>query len=183
VYTYESNLPTGCSVTGGFVYRGATFPLLYGKYIYADYCSGKIWSLEQNESNEWINTELFDGPNSRYVSFGEDNEGELYLAGINGDIYQIRDITTPVRDIPLQADLKLRPNPFDQEFWVEGTLPESGRYRLQLLSAQGQQIWERNLQLEARFQQKIDTEDLPKGLYLFRLEKDGASLVRKLIKE
>lgn len=183
IHAYESNLPIGCSVTGGFVYRGATFPLLYGKYIYADYCSGKIWALEQDESGEWINTELFDGPNSRYVSFGEDHEGELYLAGINGDIYQVQDITTPTRDIPLQADLNLRPNPFGSEFWVEGTLPESGRYLLQLLNAQGQKIWESTRQLEISFQQKIDVKDLPKGIYLFRLEKDGASLIRKVIKE
>lgn len=183
VYTYESELPIGCSITGGFVYRGASFPLLSGKYIYADYCSGKIWALERNDAEEWINTELFDGPNFQYVSFGEDAGGELYLLSIEGKVHQVRDITTPTREMPLEAELMLRPNPFDRAFWVEGRLPESGTYRMQLLNAQGQTIWETTRRLDTEFQEKIDTENLPAGVYLFRLERNGAGLMRKLIKE
>jgi hypothetical protein len=183
VYAYESNLPTGCSVTGGYVYRGTSFPLLAGKYIYADYCSGKIWALERNASEEWINTELFDGPDRRYVAFGEDETGELYLVSISGEVYQISDLTTPTREILLQADLSLRPNPFQDAFWVEGTLPESGQYRLSLLNAQGQIVWENTRQLDRNFRQKIDTNELPKGIYLFRIDNREAGLVRKVIKE
>lgn len=183
VHVYESNLPVGCSVTGGFVYRGTTFPLLYGKYIYTDYCSGIFWALEQGEDGAWINTELFNGADYRYVSLGEDKEGELYLVCITGEIFQIRDMTTPVREPALAADLQVRPNPFQREFWVEGNLPENGLYRLQLLNAQGQIVWEESRQLDTQFQQNISTEALSKGIYLFRIERNGAALTRKIIKE
>lgn len=183
IHTFSSNAIIGCSVTGGFVYRGATFPLLYGKYLYTDYCSGTIWTLERNEADEWINTEIFDGTGNRYVSLGEDEQGELYLVSITGEIHQITDMTTPTREVSLQADLKLRPNPFSDEFWVEGTLPENGLYRLRLLNAQGQVVWEDARRLEENFQQKINAEHLPKGIYLFRLERNGAGLVRKMVKE
>lgn len=184
VHAYQSNLPNGCSVTGGFVYRGATFPLLYGKYIYADYCSGKIWALEQNESEEWINTELFDGPGGQYVSFGEDAQGELYLTSLGGNIFQVRDLTiTSTVDNSLDARLQVRPNPFDREIWVEGTLPAGGLYSMRLLNAQGQLLWESTRLLEIDFQQKVTTDDLPKGVYFFRLEHDGKGKMIKLIKQ
>ncbi len=68
----------GCSVTGGFVYRGQQYPALRGIYFYADYCSGRIWGLRRAGAN-WESQVLL-GTNLSISSFGEDEAGEIYIA-------------------------------------------------------------------------------------------------------
>lgn len=75
------------SVTGGFVYRGSTYPTLQGIYFYADYCRGKIWGLRR-EGDAWL-SQLFAQPGFNIPSFGEDQSGELYLLAKSGVVYQI----------------------------------------------------------------------------------------------
>ncbi|MEQ8704341.1 MAG: PQQ-dependent sugar dehydrogenase [Phaeodactylibacter sp.] len=90
IHTYATGSSDGCSVTGGFVYRGSAFPAMYGKYLYADFCSGKVWMLEKDFAGNWVNTEIFDGPGGEYATFGQDSEGELYLAElINGRLHRV----------------------------------------------------------------------------------------------
>jgi glucose/arabinose dehydrogenase len=79
----------GCSVTGGYVYRGRAVPAATGRYFYGDYCSGTIWSLKvRNGKATGLRREPFkvDG----LSSFGEDANGELYLTGVNdGSVYRL----------------------------------------------------------------------------------------------
>lgn len=72
-----------CSVTGGYVYRGTRYPRLYGMYIYADYCNGKIWGARRDGGGVMTTRELFDAP-ATISTFGEDANGELYLADHQG---------------------------------------------------------------------------------------------------
>ncbi len=72
----------GCSVTGGFVYRGDLYPTMEGIYFYGDFCFGSIWGLRQNGEN-WENILLLDSSSS-ISAFGEDEAGNLYLADIQG---------------------------------------------------------------------------------------------------
>lgn len=67
----------GCSVTGGYVYRGEDYPDMQGAYFFSDYCSGRIWVLDASDPGSG-NTELIDTDFS-VSSFGEDERGELYL--------------------------------------------------------------------------------------------------------
>jgi len=70
------------SITGGFVYRGANIPGLYGRYVFADYLSGRIWALQSDGMGGYTNEELINtstGPSS----FGIDQDGELYYTDIN----------------------------------------------------------------------------------------------------
>lgn len=86
----------GCSVTGGYVYRGKAIPGLQGTYFFGDYCSGNIWSFRmvngkavdfQNRTEE-IN--LGGGEYTNYISsFGEDTAGEIYIVDYNGEIYKL----------------------------------------------------------------------------------------------
>ncbi|MEL6989169.1 MAG: PQQ-dependent sugar dehydrogenase, partial [Bacteroidota bacterium] len=78
IYEYGHNL--GCSITGGHVYRGSTYPWLQGKYIYTDYCSGRFWALYRDENDTWQNIEIGRFNNWNFSSFGEDKDGELYVA-------------------------------------------------------------------------------------------------------
>lgn len=78
----------GCSVTGGYVYRGTALPDLVGVYLYADYCNGKIWTLEQDAAGQW-QTEEFMATGLSISSFGVDAAGELYVIDHEGRIYQL----------------------------------------------------------------------------------------------
>jgi glucose/arabinose dehydrogenase len=86
---FEYNHDTGCSVTGGIVYRGTKFPWLEGQYIFADYCTGVVRAIARNDAAEWQTRQVttFDDTIS---SFGEDEQGEMYVVGHRaGTIYKL----------------------------------------------------------------------------------------------
>jgi glucose/arabinose dehydrogenase len=84
---YEYGREQGCSITGGYVYRGKLLPEWDGIYFFGDFCSGDISGLYRDLDGQWINKELFsmDEPIS---SFGLDHRGELYFASLGGSIFQ-----------------------------------------------------------------------------------------------
>jgi len=78
----------GCSVTGGYVYRGTAVSSLTGRYLYADYCSGKVWSLDAEHPEGGSTLLLQSGLN--VSSFAQGLDGELYLLDLKrGGIYQL----------------------------------------------------------------------------------------------
>ncbi|MBI5567038.1 MAG: PQQ-dependent sugar dehydrogenase [Chloroflexi bacterium] len=78
----------GCSVTGGYVYRGAQYPALQGQYFFADYCIGTIWSLTRDTTGEWSRADRL-AADVRISSFGEDVNGELYVIDHGGAVYRM----------------------------------------------------------------------------------------------
>lgn len=68
----------GCSVTGGYVYRGQRFAELVGMYVFGDYCSGRIWTLELGDSEGWQMVQRGKVA-GRIASFGEGEDGEIYV--------------------------------------------------------------------------------------------------------
>lgn len=76
----------GCSITGGYVYRGQRIPALNGVYLFGDYCSGLIWGLWRDEEGEWQSQQLL-ASSVNIASFGEDEQGELYVLDLGGQIY------------------------------------------------------------------------------------------------
>jgi glucose/arabinose dehydrogenase len=94
IHVYPTREEGACAITGGYVYRGVDYPGLFGIYIYADYCSGKIWGL-RDQDGMWINHLLLD-TDSRISSFGEDESGNLYFAdAFEGNIYMIQEMVDP----------------------------------------------------------------------------------------
>lgn len=94
VAVYANTSAIGCSVTGGFVYRGFTNPQLYGKYLYTDYCSGRLWAITPELNGTFTNVQIADFINNQLASFGENISGELFLTGnSNGIIYRLVDNT------------------------------------------------------------------------------------------
>jgi glucose/arabinose dehydrogenase len=77
----------GCAVTGGVIYRGAAIPILNGRYVFGDFCSGRIWSLD-NGPRGWAMTELWDTP-LHITSFGEDEDGAVYVLDYGGAMFRI----------------------------------------------------------------------------------------------
>jgi glucose/arabinose dehydrogenase len=77
----------GCSVTGGFVYRGTAVPAARGRYFFGDYCSGNIWSLVISGGQATdVRRESVRVPS--LSSFGEDARGELYATSLEGRVYR-----------------------------------------------------------------------------------------------
>lgn len=90
-YTHQEG---GCSVTGGFVYRGGQFPSLQGVYFFADYCSGTLWGLGRNANGKWVKSSPTE-TNAAVSSFGEDEQGELYVCDLNAGILYHLVTTSP----------------------------------------------------------------------------------------
>jgi len=82
----------GCVVIGGFVYRGARYPILEGGYLFLDFCSGRIWALDAATATPGTNLAppvqvgMADG---QLAAFGEDGAGELYVASLTGQILRV----------------------------------------------------------------------------------------------
>jgi glucose/arabinose dehydrogenase len=81
-----SHAEGGCSVTGGYVYRGS-MPEWNGIYLYGDYCTGFIWGLLQSDGG-WQTQRLFD-VDVTITSFGQDDAGEIYLISDTGGIFRL----------------------------------------------------------------------------------------------
>ena len=105
VFEYDHSL--GRSVTGGFVYRGQSTFALFGLYIYADYISGRIWSLNYSVGAVVENRELFD-TNLFISSFGIDDQNELYFLAFDGKVYTIQQ--------EIQTTLETTTSPSDTTF-------------------------------------------------------------------
>jgi hypothetical protein len=89
ILEYDHTL--GCSITGGYRYRGVANPGLWGVYFYADWCSGRIWGATEDAIGKWTAEELLD-TDLQITAFGEDEDGEIYLADYAagaGAIYRI----------------------------------------------------------------------------------------------
>ena len=129
IWEYELYVEGDCSITGGYVYRGSQYFSLSGKYIYGDYCSGRIWALEYDGESPAQNEELLD--TELYISsFGLDQNNEILLCGLGtvkiyrftsdepgglGDVSQ--DGATDVLDIIQSINLILGSTPSPYQAW------------------------------------------------------------------
>lgn len=80
-----------CSITGGYVYRGAAMPSQRGTYFYADLCNGFVRSfrLQNGQVAERFEWPLLSPPGNFVTSFGEDAQGEMYLMNLSGGLWRI----------------------------------------------------------------------------------------------
>lgn len=88
VYTYTHS--DGCSVTGGYVYRGIAIEALNGTYVFGDYCTGDLWGLVRNPDGAAERIGLgVSVPRNSLVSFGQDADGELYVLSAAGTVLRL----------------------------------------------------------------------------------------------
>jgi glucose/arabinose dehydrogenase len=91
VYDYSHSTVNGCSVTGGYVYRGGRHASMFGKYFFTDFCTGALQSLKDSGST-WVHKLEADFADYNIGTFGEDRFGELYAGGFNDStVYKISD--------------------------------------------------------------------------------------------
>jgi len=86
---FEYGHDAGCSVTGGEVYRGRAYPELAGVYLFGDYCEGTIWGMRRVD-DRW-QTDVLAATPYQILTFGEAEDGALYLASANRGVFLLSD--------------------------------------------------------------------------------------------
>lgn len=166
-----------CSITGGYVYRGTQYPNFQGKYFFSDYCKAQIGSSDGLGNVSFSAT--FSGNN--FVSFGEDANGELYVASINGTIYKLIDSSLSVPENSLTS-VKIYPNPTSSEVYIHNSDNANPIRNIEILDLQGKSILkETNKSQPITY---VNTNHLSSGLYFLKVTNDsGSHFIHKLIKE
>ncbi|MCE2788960.1 MAG: PQQ-dependent sugar dehydrogenase [Saprospiraceae bacterium] len=165
VHVYDNRFDVGCSVTGGYVYRGSEFPFMNGQYIYADYCTGKFWSLKETSDGKWLNQELADLENQEYSAFGSDRNKELYVAGYSsGQVSKIT-FTAPSETNQISKNTKIvaYPNPATNALYIEYQT-NNDKFQWILYSESGISIYLPSTKT-AENKWTADVAHLPNGMY------------------
>ena len=173
----------GQSVTGGFVYRGAAVPQAVGRYVFADFVSGTIWTTDLAQEDPVL-TPI--GDQSGFTAFGEDEDGELYAVTFGGDIYRFVSLVNPATE-PGAGSSALRldaasanPAPAGTPVRFAVTVPGGGAARLSVLDALGREVAVAydGLVPAGEAVAAAVTQPLAAGLYVARLVSAGREVTR-----
>ena len=108
VTEYDHTL--GCDISGGTVYRGTRYPSFQGIYFYGDWCSGRLWGLQQT-GGTWHSALLYDTTLS-IIGFSEDESGQLWISDYNGGaVYPLVEGPPPNIDLSLLQSDSADPSP------------------------------------------------------------------------
>lgn len=174
-----AHVGSGCSgsITGGYVYRGTMFPSFSGKYFFADYCTQQIGILTNTGSNWSLATQT---PNITrgWTTFGEDNNGELYIAG-GSNIYKIIDPNLSINDAN-SVHFKLYPNPTKKSFTIDFSSEFRTVEDISIYNIHGQII--NTFSKPKQETLNISTKNYKSGLYFIEICLNNSSkIVKKLI--
>jgi len=166
----------GCSITGGYVYRGSAYPNFVGKYFFADYCVHRIGYVDTSGAITYSAT--FSGSNF-FTTFGVDINNELYVAGGSGRVYKVID-TSLATDTPEMASVALYPNPGRQFVSVQ-TKGHSLPAEVIVHDLSGKRIWSGTL-TEAT--STFDLQGISRGFYLVTVaDGNGQRSTKQLVLE
>ncbi|MFV5694067.1 PQQ-dependent sugar dehydrogenase [Flavobacterium sp. LB3P122] len=164
------NHSTGaCSVTGGYVYNGITYPNFKGMYFFSDYCNPQIGMLTTTGTVAY--SQVFTGNN--FSTFGEDSNGELYIAAINsGTVFKIKDSALGV-NTPEISQFIIYPNPTKSEIVIQKS-NKNYPTEITLFDLAGKML------LQQKTGDKtvniVKTNNLPKGFYILTIKNDQGNL-------
>ena len=183
VYEYSHTL--GLSITGGYVYRGANVPELFGKYIYADYVFGTIWALEYDGVNPTVNSQV-DDPNFTISTFGQDEARELYIGSFDGRIRRLKPtVATDTGDTEetLPENFRLLqnyPNPFNPVTRIPFLLSEPAQIDITIYDVNGREILTLVDDFLAAGEHQRDWPGInregniqPAGIYFYKMKANG----------
>ena len=134
VIEYGHDSAGGFSVTGGYRYRGRALPALAGYYIYGDFVSGRIWAASPDQRPAWASTQV--ATRSQLSTFGEDENGELYVANLGGGT--IERLTPAATTIPRMANISTRGSVrTDDEVMIGGFIIQGSQAKTGVVRARG----------------------------------------------
>jgi len=167
----------GCSITGGYVYNGTTYPNFLNKYFFADYCENRIGYFNTT-TGAITYTPYFSGQNN-FTSFGEDLNGELYITN-SSTIFKIIDTSLLATRFE-KGGFNVYPNPTNSTFTIK-SLHKTQIAKVELYDVSGKMLLSKDM-LENEMQ-PIDASVLSKGIYILNIfTVDGANFTSKLVKE
>ena len=163
-----------CSITGGYVYTGSLYPNLSGKYLFTDFCNPKIGMI--SSSGAVVYSASFSG---NFSTFGEDKNGELYIASLyNGIIYKITDSSLASDNFAIN-NFKVYPNPANKEVFIEST-DSNFPTEISIFDLNGKLLL--NQKTEKISKNVIDTKFLSSGIYLMNIKNNtDATFTHKLV--
>ncbi|MCF6129365.1 PQQ-dependent sugar dehydrogenase [Flavobacterium sp. AS60] len=173
----QYNHATGCSITGGYFYTGSMYPNFADKYFYSDYCDNKIRTV--NSSNVVTTTASFTGG---FTTFGEDINGELYVAGIsNGIVYKIIDSSLGLNNFTKNG-LSLYPNPAKTQIFIKNS-SETALSNVKVFDLTGKLVLTKTVE-NNETTPAVNIATLSSGLYMVAVEDLTGNLYQsKLIVE
>lgn len=187
VYPHNDSVGGDCSVVGGFVYRGSKFPLLYGKYVFTDYCSG-LFRLLYKEGGQSKARIVYDGDNNAYTSFGEDMNHELYVCNAaKGFIYQVKYGTAQTENF---ADIKsvdnyrlsFSPNPSNGRININYTSAKSERVSIHVTGIMGNLLYSNAKTVNAGSNNWIENMQLPSGNYILSITTNSGKVISQSLR-
>lgn len=181
-YNHFGDGETKCSITGGYRYRGSSYPNFEGWYFFADLCSQEIGYLVYDETNmTWNKTFVqFSG---QWAAFGEDVDGEIYAADLSsGNIYKLSDTTLSIDD-DLHTSISVYPNPTNNilniNFGSDNGVNSSTE--ITIYDLQGKKV--KTIQRNTEIIQKVNTSELSEGVYVLKINaENSAQYIHKLVK-
>jgi len=178
-YQYYHNTDNGCSVIGGFVYRGVEFPSLDGYYFFTDFCNDMLFSLHDS-SGQWVMTKHGQFTGNSFSTFGEDQNGEIYMAGLtSGKVYKLttEEEQTGINNSVLSPWI-IYPNPAYDQFFIKpkghNTLPE----KIRIFDISGELVREYITDSSGR---EMAISGIPPGIFLVEIVASGRIMHEKLI--
>jgi glucose/arabinose dehydrogenase len=179
-----------CSVTGGNVYRGQRRPELTGAYIYADYCTGRIWMLKYANGNITADSLLIDSPYF-ITSFGVDQSNELYI------IHQ----TTPAKIMRFSKNTSIGisgnnnilpekysleqnyPNPFNSMTNIKFQMLNAGIASIKVFDISGKEVSTilNNRLNPGTYEIQFNARDIASGIYFYTLKTDEFKETRRMV--
>lgn len=167
-----------CSVVGGYVYRGTNHPSFAGKYIFADYCTGRIGYIDATTGGSitWTTSQIV----SQFATFGEDVNGELYVASRSGGTLLKLIDPLSVNDNAI-SKTKIYPNPTENLLTIENNLQLSLNH-FKIFDLTGKQI---DLPIVNSLENtvQIDFGVLNNGVYILQIENTDFIETHKIIKK
>lgn len=177
-YTHNTSGNFKCSITGGYVHRGTINTDFNGYYFFADYCSNEIGTIDYDGGDFTIHySDQFSGNN--WTAFGEDINGELYIAGITtGDIFKVIPGNLSTNEFDLSS-IKMYPNPTSSMVFFNlennNTIKE-----ITIFDIHGKSILKQDEFPSALIQ--IKTSSLSKGMYLVKISSfNDTNVYKKLL--
>lgn len=168
----------GCSVTGGYVFRGDPSSTFYGRYFFADYCTDRIWTLSGSGGN-WVREDFGQFPGNGFSTFGEDASGQLYIAGLSsGTIYTVVGNPTGTGEKELPAEVSIVQDSQTGDVRIERKRNTGSPMHLSIYDVRGSVHFTDST---GHSVYEIPSERLPRGIAFLRVIIEGKSRVQKLV--